>query len=733
MEFREEAVELIESVDFQERTAIVIDDYHLLSSEDIDHFFERLSWAGIPGLHIVIVSRSVFGENTVELSLKGYCLVLARKHFELSSDEITEYCQLCGIRLKADEAAFLENYTEGWISAVYLCILGYQQSGKLEQLAASLYELIDRVVYQPCSEEIKEFLLTMCIFDSFTVGQAGYMWPKGNAANLLDQLTSKNTFIFFDCTQQAYYPHNILTGYLRRVLDQQSLERRQVLWKMAGEWYFKTGDYNHAMDYFYKAADFENLMYTIEMAKGTVFAKQPKAARIKYFQECPEQVRRRHILAGLSYAFNLFISAEMQLLVQQLHDVEDYINTVPKPDEDSRRRLTGELEVLKGITAYNNLHDMAEHFQAAWELLHGPSAFIDTKAPWTLGSPSVLYLYHRQSGKLEEEVQVIAELPCYYRLSGGHGSGGEYVMAAERYYNLGDFDNAEITAHKAFHFAKSRRQFSVVLCAAFLLMRLALCRGDWDYVADSLRKARDIIKQRALYLHIRILDLCEGFIFSCLNQPRRIPAWIAAGEAPDTLNFPSHGFYYIIWAKYLLLIGEYRQLAGVAGQLVAQDSIFPNLLAEIYIYIVEAAALDKLWRREEALASLEKALDIAMPDKIIMPFAENGGYISDMLQELQAAGRYQDFIGRILKFSPILAKTWHNISKKFVSNEKHILTARETEIAGLVAEGLSNQAIGKALNIETDTVKKALHKIFLKLSISNRAALTKFVIKQKIG
>jgi LuxR family maltose regulon positive regulatory protein len=30
-------------------------------------------------------------------------------------------------------------------------------------------------------------------------------------------------------------------------------------------------------------------------------------------------------------------------------------------------------------------------------------------------------------------------LPCYYRLAKGNGSGGEYVMEAEYYYNMGDW------------------------------------------------------------------------------------------------------------------------------------------------------------------------------------------------------------------------------------------------------------------------------------------------------
>lgn len=51
------------------------------------------------------------------------------------------------------------------------------------------------------------------------------------------------------------------------------------------------------------------------------------------------------------------------------------------------------------------------------------------------------------------------------------------------------------------------------------------------------------------------------------------------------------------------------------------------------------------------------------------------------------------------------------------------LTAREREIAALVAEGLSNQQIGLRLYISENTVKKHVKNIYQKMSISNRHQL----------
>ncbi|GAA3753259.1 response regulator [Micromonospora maritima] len=50
------------------------------------------------------------------------------------------------------------------------------------------------------------------------------------------------------------------------------------------------------------------------------------------------------------------------------------------------------------------------------------------------------------------------------------------------------------------------------------------------------------------------------------------------------------------------------------------------------------------------------------------------------------------------------------------------LTRRETEVLGLVADGLSNQAIGRRLHLTEGTVKSHLSRIYTKLRVPSRTA-----------
>ena len=59
-----------------------------------------------------------------------------------------------------------------------------------------------------------------------------------------------------------------------------------------------------------------------------------------------------------------------------------------------------------------------------------------------------------------------------------------------------------------------------------------------------------------------------------------------------------------------------------------------------------------------------------------------------------------------------------------------VLSRREREVMLLAARGLSNKEIARELNVREGTIKLHLHRIYQKLGVKNRFALTVLVHKQ---
>lgn len=60
-----------------------------------------------------------------------------------------------------------------------------------------------------------------------------------------------------------------------------------------------------------------------------------------------------------------------------------------------------------------------------------------------------------------------------------------------------------------------------------------------------------------------------------------------------------------------------------------------------------------------------------------------------------------------------------------------LLTLREEQVAGLVAEGTGNREVGQQLGIKESTVKKSLQRIYDKLGVSNRVELVLYALTHR--
>lgn len=82
----------------------------------------------------------------------------------------------------------------------------------------------------------------------------------------------------------------------------------------------------------------------------------------------------------------------------------------------------------------------------------------------------------------------------------------------------------------------------------------------------------------------------------------------------------------------------------------------------------------------------------------------------------------------------ILETLVHSAPPRLVNAEgMALLTQREEQVAGLVAEGLTNREISRKLSLSEHTVKNYLFHIFEKLGVSNRVELIFYVLNQREG
>ena len=336
---------------------------------------------------------------------------------------------------------------------------------------------------------------------------------------------------------------------------------------------------------------------------------------------------------------------------------------------------------------------------------------------WTFGSPSVLAMYYRTPGSLDRVVADMKEcMPCYYRLTGGHGSGAEDLTEAESLFLQGNFAAVPLPLKRAELAALDKKQWGMLLCKDFLEMRLALFAGDRERIQELMDEQKKTLKRELQSMFLNTLDVCSAFLYAILGCKNEIPEWIASGRLDNALVLhPAMPILFMAYGEVLLANGDYSRLIAMEANLRRRFSIYPNLLCTLYLEIQLSGAFYQLGDNEKALSHLQAAFTIGEEDRIAVPFAENAAWIRPLFGQLLSPAR-QPFIEKILRLADLL-----NEARSDELRRPACLTDNEWKAVKLAASRLSNREIALEMGFSEGTVKQYLNRIYGKLHLEGDA------------
>ncbi len=712
---------------------VFIDDLHLLSDQGIKDFL-LFSHRHLPEhLHIVMLSRMPIFTQNEWFSLSGRINEITDRDLSYSPKDTKTYFSICGCPISDEDAKMLSELHDGWISALYLNMRSYTETGKFSE-TRDIHNLMKATLYNPLADRAKELLAALSMFVSFNVSRAAFVSEMKDAEAMLRNLTADNNFITQD-QEGAYKLHHLFGDVIREAFENLPEERKRHYTRRAGLNLLENAEYIAAERMFYLAGDFESLMLALEKDHGASLTGEHKAEFLTWLEKCPKEILNAHPIAMLICARRLYMYHMRSECAEALKTLKRILAEDTKLSGRERDNLLGEIEISGSFLRYNNIEAMSVCHKRACELMNRPTNAVSPFVPWTYGSPSVFAAYHRKSGEANRESDVLKEaMPYWYRLNRNHGSGAEHLFEGELHFLQGNFTDAIISLHRALHDANQNRQPIMAFAADFLRLRIEAFQGNFDSIDPTLQNMRSVADQNRLFMLQHTADLCECWLYSLAGQPDKAAAWLAEGALASTrLMFPAIHFPHMVYCQLLLARGEYAAMIAREEEERALYRIFPNLLPEIYLDIQLAAAYEQLGRRRTAINYLTQALELATPDQIFMPFVENCNYIIDPMREIPE-GIWEKPVEKILAlYLQNRPPKPDDISGSSPSAALEALTERDISIARLLATGMSNKEIADELYVSESRIKANLSGIFQKLGISakkNKRQLLATMFKQ---
>jgi DNA-binding CsgD family transcriptional regulator len=305
----------------------------------------------------------------------------------------------------------------------------------------------------------------------------------------------------------------------------------------------------------------------------------------------------------------------------------------------------------------------------------------------------------------------------------------QVLFEAEVAYSRGEIDKVYDIAN---YLLSRHSDFYAVLSAGMLLAQCAIWKGDihmWHrakvHIAEA--PAKNDLDRDAMQLAISAVNIMVYNVES-------FPEWFKKGrfEPIHKDAYPAAKVYY---AKYLYALGYAVAMGlvkvdgtqGLYIMSVISFSVEPmiawarannTVMSEIYLRLTCAAIYHNCGKDEDAIYHIDKAIELALPDKLYGVLAEYCRAL-DTLMERRLSLIDANAWGEVKKLYKIYNEGWSKLSGTV--RGKTILTTlsdKEREVAKLAAFGLSNQEIADSLHLSLSVVKQAVRIVSEKSGMS---------------
>lgn len=747
---------------FPDRFVLVLDDYHVITSQAIHSSLIFLLDHQPSQMHLVISTRTDPPLALAQRRARGELAELRAEDLRFTYEEAILFLnQTAGLDLNAQDVASLESRTEGWIAGLQLAALSMQghadRKGFINAFTGSHRFILDYLsdqVLQQQPQEIRLFLLQTSILDRLSASLCDALTGHFGSQAILESLDQRNLFLTqLDDDRRWYRYHHLFADVLKHRLIEEQPDAILELHRRASEWHEREGLLPQAVQHALTAQEFERSTQLIERAADTMWQLGKITTLTGWMQALPDAVRRTHPMLCLDYARFLADASQNVAVENIVRNVEHELEANPPKNNHEAAILNGRLAALGSHLAslHNDFHQSIQLSHRAQDLISADDS------RWRGFIALNLAGAYRFTSHWEEAMQTYLEAATSSQLAGNwvdalaaFGLRGEVMQAqgqlreaAQQFeqvlhlaqaWNIlyspaigyaltglgriwcewNDLDAALRYTQAGLEHGKQADFVDVMLRGYLALVRIRKVQGELDSALELLNDVEPVIQRMG------VLEVKEWV------NAYRAQVWLAKGEseaafhwaAGERNNVPD-GIYPTIpvaLAQVRLAQGrpeEALKLLDHALQSSEQVGRFGNA---IQILVVRSLTHRALGDPDRALVDLERALALAEPDGYFRVFLDEGMSLQRLLVRAATRNPASSYILKLLEGlgGPVA------IEPIAPPELIEMLTTRELQVLQLIADGATNKEIANELVLAANTVKKHISNIFGKLGVANR-------------
>jgi LuxR family maltose regulon positive regulatory protein len=741
------------------RVIVIIDDLHELNSPDALAHLTRLLTNLPPNGHAILATRHDLRLGLHQLRLAGELAEIRAADLRFSERETRRLLAASGIGLSEAGAALLHQRTEGWAAGLRLAALSLAGHPDPERFVAEfsgsdrtvaeylLGEMLDR---QP--GEVQDLLLRTCLLDQVNGELADLLTGRPGSERILLDLEDANAFLVsLDPGRSWFRYHHLFADLLRLELRRALPDQMAALHRRAAEWFSGHGLLADAIRHTQAAGDWPDAARLLaDHAFSLTMDGQAQTVRalLRAFPRGKDYPELALMRAGHNLSRGRLDEAAAHLTV-----AEEYAQTTP-PDRERRLRVAIASLRLSLATRRGHLAGVLEQARFLGSPVTGQSAediMLDSDLRavtlMNLGTVEASLglagaerhlregaILARKIGRPYLEVRCLVQLGsapkirsfattrrrCHeaITLAERHGWGAEWFIApalitlAGTMVWTGEFDEGERWLQRTAQVLQTDTGPDIGLLAGMVSGMLLAGHGRHHEALEEFSAAERLQSQlqgpHVLASQVTGWKLATQARLGMLAEARAALAALADERA---------GSGEIRNARAVIRLAEGDPAGALAAVQHVLDGTAPVIgdVTVVETQLLAAFAHRELGDQRAANRAAERALALAEPDRLVLPFAMTGAR-----ELLEALPRHETahaaLITDILDVMPSVTPAGH---PALLAQE---LSPGELRVLRYLPTNLSRPEIADELSVSVNTVGTHLRRIYDKLGVGDRSA-----------
>jgi LuxR family maltose regulon positive regulatory protein len=750
---------------------IVLDDFHVISSQPVLDMVIFLLEHMPPHMHLVLLSRVDPPFPLARLRVRNQLVDIRADQLRFTRDEIAVFLnEIMQLKLSADDLAAIETRTEGWIAGLQLAALSMQSCqdihGFVSAFTGSHYYVVDYLVeevlkFQPLN--ISSFLLQSSILSRLcgplceAVIDANPASPV-DGQTMLETLEQMNLFLIpLDEERHWYRYHHLFSDVLNKHLEHQFSHLLPELHHRASQWYEQNGFVSEAIQHALAAGEQDRAAQLIEQ-NGCFLLMSGEVSTLLNWTHAIEFQSKAHPWLAIQMAW-------AQALVGNLDQVESTLQT---PDQLlSPLEPTAEVKTMRGTIAAARAHcansqgdtrRAADYAQQALQQLPDCSSISQSirsvatsilgDASWINGNLDEAAHAYTEAIRIGREAnnlhmviiansnlaEILMEQGQLHRASmiytnslqmavrpDGQRSplaGKIYAGLSRLSYERDQLEDANQYVHHCIDLCQQWGDIDQQAVAYAMLARLEQTRGNLEQAREAMLNAELLIGEslistrRSMLVAIDLVRvwLAQGNLEKLSQLIQKIGI-----SVEDDIPYQQEPKYMIL-LRVLLARNDYATALGLSKRLLQQAEMAGRMGFAVEVLILQALIFQGKKDTEHALAVFDRALLLAQPEGYVRMFLDEGEPVTRLLCQSRSRQLGNSYATELLsRIGGISGMTQPSMQ---LLNEP--LTAREVEVLKLIEAGCSNQEIAEQLVISIPTVKRHISNVYTKLGVKSR-------------